>query len=118
MTEKRIEIWVGFSSEKTNAGVGLGTSYNPDEQPNGPDPEWILDGTLGEAFWELYEEFEPGVEKARQLVQSSPDLTLKQALFEVFGHFVIWYEVDGVEKDLGYDLEADKLIYPLLEEMI
>ncbi len=114
MDSREIEIWICLSSEKESVSLSWGVSYNPEEDPDGPGTDWLFDGTDGESFWENYSDFEPGIEKAKQLIELNPSLSFRQALFEVFGHFSVSYEVDGVEKDLGYNIDADEVMYSLL----
>lgn len=116
MDDKEIEIMAWCSSETEGVSLGFGISYNPQKHPDGLPLDWVYEG-MADSFWENYRDFEPGIDKARQLVCNSTSMTLEQALFEVFGHFNISYVVDGVEKNLGYDIDADKAMYPLLENV-
>jgi hypothetical protein len=112
------EILIHCRSEKEDAEIRWGFSYDLIELPDGPESEDLFDGTEGEAFREQYSEFESGIERAIQLLQMNPSLTKRQALFEVFGHFSFLYEVDGIEKDLDFGIDANNLMYSMLEDCI
>lgn len=116
MKENKPEIWAHFESEKTHVSLSIGVSYNLENQSDEPSSDWLRDGTLEEAFWENYEEFEPWIKIAKRIVSDNPKITFQQALFSVFGHFVISYEEDGNERDLDYDINADELMYSILKK--
>lgn len=116
MDDKEIEIMAWCSSEKEPVSLGFGISYNPKDHPDGLVLDWIYEG-IADSFWENYRDFEPGIDKARQLVSDNPSMTIEQALFEVFGCFEISYEVDGVEKEFHNDIDVDSDIYSLLIEI-
>lgn len=116
MDSREVEIWICLSSEKESVSLSWGISYDPEENPDGPGTDWLFDGTSGESFWENYSDFEPGIEKAKQLNELDPSLSFRQALFEVFGHFTVSYEVNGDETELDYDIDGDDVMYSLLVE--
>ena len=116
MDSRDVEIWISLSSEKESVSLGWGISYDPEENPDGPGTDWLFDGTSGESFWENYSDFEPGIEKAKQLIELDPSLSFRQALFEVFGHFTVSYEVNGDETELDYNIDGDDVMYSLLVE--
>lgn len=70
---------------------------------------------MTDSFWENHRDFGPGIDRAKRLVFNNPSMTLEQALFEVFGHFTIFYEVNGVEQKLDYDIDADEIMYSMLK---
>ena len=110
-----VEIWAHCYSEKENVSISFGISVDASvsiDEFN--DTEWIDEG-MSDSFWENYYEFEPGIEKANALLDNNPSLTLKEALFNVFGHFSISYEMDGKEIKLNFDINADEGMYYLLE---
>ena len=110
LENREIEIWVCLSSEKESVSLCWGITYDPE----GPGSDWLSDETSEESFWENYSDFEPGIDKAKQLVKLDTSLSFKQALYEVFGHFLVSYEVNGIEKDLGYNIDGDGIMYSLL----
>lgn len=116
MDDKEIEIMAWCSSEKEPVSLGFGISYNPKDHPDGLALDWIYEG-IADSFWENYRDFEPGVDKAKQLLCNDPSMTLEQALLKVFGRFDISYEVDGVEKECLYDIDVNSDIYLLLTEI-
>lgn len=82
------EIIACCYSEKEDVGIGFGTSFDSDEESlDTLDTEWI-DVGMSESFWENHFEFEPGIKKAKQLIQSNSHLTFRQALYTVFGDFL------------------------------
>ncbi len=115
MEDKEIEIMAWCTSKKESVSLGFGVTFNPRGYPDGLSSEWIYEG-IGDSFWENYADFEPGIDKARQLACNNPTMKLEQALSEVFGCFDISYEVDGVEKQLHYDVDVNEIIYSLLKE--
>ena len=117
LKDKEIEIGVCLSSEKESASLGFGKYYSIKEHPDGPGTDWIIEG-MGDAFNENYYEFEPGIERARKLVCMNPQMSSRDALFEVFGNFTICYEVDGIEKNWNYDINLEDLMYSFLEDYV
>lgn len=114
MDDREIEIMAYCSSEKESASIGFGVSYTLKDHPDGPGMDWIGEG-FADSFWENYYEFEPGIERAKQLMQMNPEMSFREALFKVFGKFSVTYEVDGVEKNLSYNVDADGIMYSMLE---
>lgn len=113
---KEIEIMAWCSSEKEPVSLGFGACCSAEEFPDGLSPDWIYVG-IEESFWENYEEFEPGIDKARQIAENNPSVTIEEALFEVFGCFDLTYEVDGAEKECLYAVDVNSEIYLLLKEI-
>ena len=110
-----IEIWACCYSEKTGTSISFGTSVEAiDSSFDATDIEWI-DVGMSESFWENRWEFEAGIEQATILQSEDKNLTFRQALFNVFGHFELAYQIDGEEVDLNIDFDADSLMYALLE---
>lgn len=113
MTER--EISACCYSEKEDVGIGFGVSFDSDEESiDSLDTEWI-DVGMSESFWENHFEFEPGIEKAKQLVEHNSQLTLRQALYAIFGDFYISYEIDGEEIMFGTELDVNQAMYDMLE---
>jgi len=112
--EQYIEISASCCSEKTDASIGFGVGF---ESVTGEidleDTDWIFEG-MGDSFWENHDEFEAGIQQAETLMEVKPDLTFRDALFAVFGHFTITYEVNGEEKALAYIIDVDAAMYDLL----
>ena len=115
MKIENVEVGVCCHSKKE--GVSISCTFNIaslDSCNESETIEMIYFG-LSEAFWENHFEFASGIEKAKQFLASTPGLTSKLALFEVFGHFDITYETDGEKIDLGLNINADPFIYELLD---
>lgn len=117
LKDKEIKIGVCLSSEKESASLGFGMYYSIKEHPDGPGTDWIIDG-MSDSFCENYDEFEPGIERARKLVCMNPQMSSREALFEVFGNFTISYEVDGIEKNLNFDIDVNDIMYLILEPYV
>ena len=110
-----IEIWACCYSEKADVSISFGTSVESfDGDLSSLDTEWIYEG-MGDSFWENHEEFEAGIAQAEALQKSDNTMTLHQAMFAVFGDFVLSYEVDGEEKELDIDFDVNASMYALLE---
>ena len=77
MKENKPEIWAHFESEKTHVSLSIGVSYNLENQSDEPSSDWLRDGTLEEAFWENYEEFEPWIKIAKRIVSDNPKITFQ-----------------------------------------
>ena len=113
MTE--VEIMTYCYSEKEDASIGFGTSFDSEEELiNNLDTDWIEEG-LSDSFLENYIEFEPGIEKAKQLIKSNPNLTFRQALHNIFGNFSISYEMKGKEIALQIEIDINQTMYDMLE---
>ena len=114
---KEIEIMACCYSEKEDVSVGFGIGFDADTRSiEQLDSEWIWIG-MSESFWENYEEFESGIDKAKQLIEGDSNLTYRQALYSVFGNFNISYEVDGKESELDFEIDANEIMYDMLENM-
>ena len=104
-------------SDKTKVSIGFGF------EPNG---EYALDthSSIGDlvnlgaadAFWENYNEFSPGIEKAKQLLNEGKFSSFREALVNVFGHFAFAFESNGKAIKLDSGIESDELMYSLLEQ--
>ena len=113
-----INIWASCYSEKTDASISFGVTREIiDGTVNLSDTGWIYEG-MGDSFWENYYEFEAGVAEANAMQDANPALTHEQALFDVFGNFVISYEVDGETKELDFDFNPNELMYALLNDLL
>lgn len=111
-----VEISASCYSEKEDASVGFGISFDPEEKTLiSLDLDWIDIG-MSESFWENYQEFEPGVEKADNLRKTNPTLSWEEAMFQVFGHFSIVFTIGGRDLDLNLKLNIDESMYYLLKE--
>ncbi len=107
MSNEELLLDIICSSEKEDVSIGFGSSYNPYDNIDSTiksivESEWVSEG-IGESFWENYFQFKPGVEKAMLLIKSNPQLSPKQALFEVFGNFYLTFQINGVEYDCEYN---------------
>ena len=108
-------LWVWCDSEKEEVFLGAGITFNPNEE-NAEDlgTDWIGE-TLSESFWENYMDFEPGIEKARKMVDKQPDMSYREALKQVFGSFEVSYRIDDIPIKLDWDIDYEDIIYDLIE---
>lgn len=116
-----IEVTAVCYSKKEDVSIGFGTSIDsPSISDDLYSSGWISIG-MSESFWENCEEFSNGVNKAKHLMECNSVLTYRQALYEVFGDFVIIYELEGTseEKEFipndGFDI--NKEMYDMLEHL-
>ena len=116
MDENEIMLEVGCYSEKEEAGFTFGFSISKEEKENKciSDPMDIVIG-ISDSYFELWFEFEPGIEKARKLIREKRYSNAKDALFDVFGHFKLEFAIDGTEEEFSYDLDVDECVFELLE---
>ena len=113
MEESTLMIWC--SSAKERASLGFGVSFNPEEESiDTLSMDWVW-AAMSESFWENYEEFEPGIDKAKRLKENDSALSFREALKDVFGTFKVVYELDGENIELDWDLEYNEAVYYLLE---
>ena len=109
------EIIAYCYSEKADVSVSCGSTV---DSTNGTidisDAEWIYVG-MSEAFWENHCEFEPGIAKAEATRIHDPSLTYNQALWSVFGSFILAYEINGEKIALDFECDINELMYSLLE---
>ena len=114
---KEIEISAYCYSEKQDVGIGFGTFFNPEEETvQTLGKEWIEIG-VSESFWENVQEFEPGVKKAKEIIKENPNITYKQALYNIFGDFSISYEMEGEKVSLELEIDTNQAMYDLLLEI-
>ena len=110
-----INIMAWCTSEKADVFIGFGiTIESSDGSIDFSDTDWIWEG-MGDSFWENHYEFECGLAEAEAIYDSTPDITFYEALFSVFGNFSIRYEVDGIDRDLPFNIDVNKSMYALLE---
>ena len=115
MTEREISAYC--YSEKENVGIGFGISFDPDKdsiETIGID--WIREG-MADSFWENYREFDAGIEKASILIEENQNLTYRQALYAVFGDFILSYEIDGKEVDYESEIDENQMMYDMLVKL-
>ena len=107
-------VWVSCFSEKEAASIGAGASIEVHEQELDVDV-----CTMQEAFWENYFEFEPGIEKVKILLKNNSNMTLRQAIVEVFGHFYTLIHINEKEIDVKGDCaeELEECMYSMLEAL-
>lgn len=112
---KEVEIMALCHSEKEGVCIGCGTYIDTDKELiKQLDNDWLWD-CMAEAFWENSEEYEPGIRKAMQLLKNNPMLTYKQALYAVFGDFIISFETNG--ENIDFKLDSNNLMYGMLENL-
>lgn len=116
MEENEIMLDVVCYSEKEEISLGFGFCISETDKENKciSDPGEIAIG-ISESYYELWEEFEPGVEKARKLIREKRFSNVKDALLEVFGHFMLRFSIDGVEEEFDYDFDVDECMIEVIE---
>ena len=119
MEEKNYTVMIVCGSEKEDVSLGFGFVITEEEYNKGV----IFDSSnidigLSDAYHECYFEFEPGVEKAKQLFATGQYSSLQEAAFSVFGHFALHFEVDDVERAFSYEYDVDEGMYSLLDELL
>lgn len=102
-----------FSNKQDNS-LGFEFTAEADNLNEYLTDAWWIDVGIRDSFWELYFEFEPGAEKAKQLFAEGKCSDFKSALTEVFGHFELRYKVNGKEEDLSFEIDPDEIMYDLL----
>lgn len=113
-SEEYIEIELHCYSQRQNVSLGCGISYKNDGDPiDLADTEWIWVG-ISECYWENYFEFEDGLTEAKLLVNTGAKSTIFNALYEVFGKFIVEYTVNGEKTALEYSVDVEGIIYNLL----
>lgn len=109
------EITAYCYSEKEDVSIGFGVSFNiAEESIETIGTDWIDEG-ISDSFWENHYEFELGIEKAKQLMSVESNLTFRQALYSVFGDFLITFQVNGEEKQLNFEFDLNDVMYCMLE---
>ena len=116
--EDCIEISVCCYSEKESAGIGFGSAVDSIDNLFKNYEDFDID-TMQESFWENYFEFEDGIEKAKEIRSFNKQLTIRQALFEVFGHFHVVVQVNGeeIEPQITFADEIEEIVYSMLESV-
>lgn len=93
-------------SEKADVSIGFG--FEPDGE-YATEAHSTIDDLISEgaadAFWENYDEFTPGIEKAKQLLNDEAFPSFREALFEVFEHFAFSFENDGKPVKLACEVD-------------
>ena len=117
MEENNIQVWFYCDSEKDSSACcayayGIPESTLSDEDLY--DSFLYNADYLWEAFAEMAPEFGSGIDKAELLVENGTFTSLREAIKEVFGHFLIACEVDGVRKELNWNI--DNLMYSMIFE--
>ena len=114
---EEIVVDVECRSDKTGDWVGCGIYVEPiDGNIEISDINSIYEG-LEESFWELCGEFHEGLAQADALQEKDASLTRQQALYTVFGHFTLSFQVDGKPIDLNVDIDIDEFMYSLLRNV-
>ena len=111
------EIMAYCKRNKTSACIAFGTTiFSETDHYELPEEEWIING-IGDSFWENSYEFETGVKQADELLKKDQSISRREALFEIFGNFTIYYEVDGIINDLPYSIDIDSIMYEMLKQL-
>ncbi len=122
MINQEVEVWVHCTSEKDqNITLGWGRVFEPDAMTEEQikielgNSDWIYDG-WDEAYSENSWIFEPGVMLAKKQCEKDDNISFRAALFELYGHFTLTYDVIGIDYTIDYEIDADELMYYLLED--
>ncbi len=105
------EIEIDCSSELTN--ISLGGSLEYSGSINNLDTT-DLDDWLEESFWENFYEFEPFIEKAKNLVESDKTITYEDALKRFFGRFILSFSENEKPVTVHTDLDANARLYSIM----
>ena len=79
------------------------------------DPNCIDEG-CSEYYWENHFEFEPYIARIESIRSKDKNINFNDAVFEVFGHFHLRFEVEGQIEDIKLAVDIEKIIYDLLLE--
>ena len=117
MINDAIQLDVVCFSEKEDVSLGFGFGISEEDKVN----KWISEPGdiaigISDSYYELYFEFEPGINKAKKLVEDGYFSSIRDALLEVFGHFRLSFSVDGIDEEFDYDFDVDECMFDLLEE--
>ncbi len=117
MEESEIMLDVVCYSEKEEVSLGFGFCISEEERENKRIDEFgdIATG-ISDSYYELYFEFEPGINKAKKLIEERHCSSIDDALREVFGHFELSFSIDGVDEEFEYDFDVDECVFRLLVE--
>ena len=117
MEEKEIMLDVVCYSEKEEVSLGFGFCISEEDKESKCISESCDIATgINDSYYELWEEFEPGIKKARGMIREKRVSSVRDALLEVFGHFKLSFSIAGVEEEFDYDLDVDECVFDLLEE--
>ncbi|MBQ6532618.1 MAG: hypothetical protein IJI33_06415 [Solobacterium sp.] len=112
LTDDYREMWGYCRSECVDVpplAFGLEFTGSVDEQ----DSEWIYEG-IGDSYFENSWQFDDYIEKANQLINSK-GISREAALKQIFGRFIISFEIDGKPAIIKYDEDAvNDQMYELL----
>lgn len=117
MEDNVIELDVVCYSEKEDVSLGFGFSISEEERVNKRiDESGDIAIGISDSYYELYSEFEPGINKAKKLIEDRLCSSVDDALREVFGHFELSFSIDGVDEDFEYDLDVDECVFDVIKE--
>lgn len=115
---KEMYIWACCYSELTDASVSFGISIEDTSKPiEAMGIEWIWEG-MSDSFWENCHEFEPYLEQIKARLRNNPSLSSSQALTDLFGTFLISYEVNGEQTELAFEIDVNDAMLSLLENLL
>lgn len=110
-----INIHACCYSEKADVTIGFGITFESEnDDPSEAGCAWIFEG-ISDSFWENHEEFDEGIATARAIKNEDSSVSFRQALFSVFGHFDLEFEVNGEITKLNIVIDVDDFMYELLE---
>lgn len=117
MEENTVQVWFYCGSEKDSSACCAFAYAICDSSMSEEDlhESFLYNADyLGEAFAEMAQAFSHGIDKAELLVKNGDFSKLGEAIKDVFGHFLISCEVDGVKKEINWDI--DDLMYSIIFE--
>lgn len=112
--EIMLDVVCYSEKEKVRLGFGFCISEEDKERKTISDSDEIEIG-IGESYYELYSEFEPGINKARELIKDRRCSSIDDALREVFGHFKLSFSIDGIDEDFDCDFDVDKCVFDVIK---
>ena len=117
MDKNLCELWVFCFSENNKGSIGFGVEYDSSTQTiEELGHDWFYEG-LTDCFWENCQEFEDGIQEAKDIILKDSSISYRDALFEVFGNFKVAYEVNGIVRELEMNIDINKEMYRLLLQL-
>ena len=117
MDKNLCELWACCFSENNKGSISFGVEYDSNAQTiEGLGYDWFYEG-MTDSFWENFQEFEDGIQEAKDILLKDSSISYRDALFEVFGNFKVAYEVNGIVRELEMNIDINKEMYRLLLQL-
>lgn len=100
-------------SENTGDSFAFGWNFDSKSELENISVSRMTEG-LYDSFCENYFEFADGLNDARLIYEDDPHTSLREALFSVFGHFKLSFELNGEPYDPDPGFDVDRVVYELL----